>query len=412
MESQGQLDIALAESRMSALMKLREELVQQQPFKGISIGMALHVTKETAVLVKTLRDGGAHVFLTSCNPLSAQDEVIEALRSEKNISVFGKRGETKESYYANLHAVMKGISEAGKILLIDDGCDLISLLHQEYQSLTAKVLGACEETTTGVIRLRAMHADKALRIPVIAVNDNKTKHLMDNFYGTGQSTIDGILRSSGLLLAGKVFVVLGYGDCGKGVALRAKAMGAQVFVTEVDPFKALQAHYDGFQVVSLDEFLAQGDIFVTVTGCKHVIDEKHFQSLKDGAVLANAGHFNHEINVEALEKMASKKMRVRPYCDEYSLAEKKVFLLGEGRLVNLVCAEGHPSEVMSMSFCGQALACQYLVEHAEKLAAGVITLPSQIDGKIARLQLEALEITIDTLSAEQEMYLKSWQEGT
>lgn len=416
-----QIQIELAESRMGALMQVRKRFAKEKPFLGLAIGMALHVTKETAVLVRTLRDGGAKVFITGCNPLSTQDEIVGKLRQEEGVKVFGKRGETVDEYYGNIRRVIGLLKEMTndrmtndqkKILTIDDGCDLVTEIHKNHPELIPHIIGGCEETTTGVIRLRAMEKDLALKYPVIAVNDNKTKHLMDNYYGTGQSTIDGILRASNMLLAGKVFVVLGYGDCGKGVAKRARGMGCDVVVTEVDPFPAIQAKYDGFPVVLLAEALPIADIFVTVTGNIHVIDKQHFAKMKDGAMLANAGHFNHEINVEALERMASGKRRVRPYLDEYTINEKKLLLLGEGRLVNLVCAEGHPSEVMSMSFCGQALACEYLVKNVGKLSVGVHQLPSSIDDAIAKLQLDALGVKIDQLTEEQMKYLGSWEQGT
>lgn len=403
-------------------MAVRERFAKEKPFSGLAIGMALHVTKETAVLVRTLRDGGAKVFITGCNPLSTQDEIVEAIRHEENVKVFGRRGESVDEYYGNIRKVIDllksgqnskfKIQNSRFILTIDDGCDLVTEIHKNHPKLIPHIIGGCEETTTGVIRLRAMEKDVALKYPVIAVNDNKTKHLMDNYYGTGQSTIDGIFRATNILLAGKVFVVLGYGDCGKGVAMRARGMGAQVVVTEVDPFCAIQAGYDGFRVLSIDEAAKIGDIFVTVTGNIHVIDEQHFAKMKDGAILANAGHFNHEINIDALERLATSKRRVRPYLDEYVVNGKKLLLLGEGRLVNLVCAEGHPSEVMSMSFCGQALACEYLVKNAEKLSAGVHQLPGSIDDAIAKLQLDALGARIDILTDEQKKYLGSWEQGT
>lgn len=425
----GLLHIELAESRMAALLKLRDRFEKEKPFSGFAIGMALHVTKETAVLVKTLRDGGAKVFITGCNPLSTQDEIVEALRQENNVKVFGKRGESVKEYYENIQSVIlllkseiqntkyetnskSQIQNFKRIITIDDGCDLVTEIHKHFPELIPHIIGGCEETTTGVIRLRAMEKDGALKYPVIAVNDNRTKHLMDNYYGTGQSAIDGILRATNILLAGKTVVVSGYGDCGKGVAMRAKGMGARVIVTEVDPFMALQAHYDGYEILSMSEAAKIGDVFVTVTGNIHVIDAKHFQAMKDGAILANAGHFNHEINVEALEKMASKKRSIRQFVNEFSIGKKRLLLLGEGRLVNLVCAEGHPSEVMSMSFCGQALACEFLVKNQGKLTAQVHVLPTEIDDEIAKLQLQALGIALDDQTPEQRKYASSWEQGT
>ena len=405
---QGRMNIELAERSMGALMKVRARFTQERPFTGLTIGMALHVTKETAVLVKTLRDGGAKVIITGCNPLSTQDDVAAALVGEKNVEVFAHKGESNEEYYAFLREVLNFKPQ----ITIDDGCDLVTLLHQEFPDLLKDMIGGCEETTTGVGRLQAMMKDGALKVPMIAVNDNKTKHLMDNYYGTGQSTIDGLLRATNVLLSGKNFVVAGYGSCGKGLALRASGLGAQVIVTEVDAFCALQATMDGYRVMTMNEAARVGDIFVTVTGNINVIDAQHFDSMKDGAVLANSGHFNSEINLPVLEKKASGKRRVRPYLDEYTLGTKKIFVAGEGRLVNLVAAEGHPSEVMSLSFCGQALACEYLVKNKGKLKADVITLPVEIDQEISHMQLEVMGLHIDQLSDEQRKYLSSWQEGT
>lgn len=407
--AQGFLQIELAERRMGALLKVRERLSTEKPFAGLTIGMALHVTKETAVLVKTLRDGGALVSITGCNPLSTQDDVAAALAEEKGVSVFAYKGESKEDYYKYLNDVIASKPQ----ITIDDGCDLVTEIHQKHAGLLPGLIGACEETTTGVIRLQAMHRDSALKIPVIAVNDNLTKHLMDNYYGTGQSTFDGILRSTNLLIAGKIVVVLGYGSCGKGVALRAKGLGAQVIVTEVDPFRALQATMDGHRVMKMEDAAPLGDIFVTVTGNLHVIRYEHMERMKDGAVLANSGHFDCEIDLAALEKAAKGKRRVRHYLDEYQLPSgRTLYVAGEGRLVNLASAEGHPSEVMSLSFCGQALACEYLVKNKGALKPGVITLPSDIDETISHMQLEAMGLDIDVLTPEQENYLSSWEEGT
>lgn len=393
---------------MGALLTVRDRFKKAQPFKGLTIGMALHVTKETGVLVRTLQAGGAKVAITGCNPLSTQDDVAAAL-AEEGVFVWAYKGESREDYYKFLNAVL----EAQPDLTIDDGCDLISLIHKEHPHLLDKVIGACEETTTGVNRLRAMAKDGALKMPVIAVNDNKTKHLFDNYYGTGQSTLDGILRSTNMLFAGKTVVVLGYGSCGKGVAMRARGLGAKVIVTEVATVPALQAAMDGFAVLPIDEASAIGDLFITVTGNIHVIRMEHIERMKDGAIMANSGHFDHEIDVASLEKAAKRKRRVRHYLDEYLLKSGRVvFLAGEGRLVNLASAEGHPSEVMSLSFCGQALACEYLVAHRGTLPKEVITLPEEIDQKIAGLQLQAMDISIDTLTTEQVKYLSSWQEGT
>ncbi len=406
---QGRLNMEVAERRMSALMEIRTRYAKERPFQGLTIGMALHVTKETGMLVRTLRDGGARVAITSCNPLSTQDDVAAALAEEENVLVWAYKGETKEDYYTFIGAVI----DTEPQITIDDGCDLISVLHTKRKDLLPSVIGACEETTTGVIRLRAMKKDGALKIPVIAVNDNLTKHLFDNYYGTGQSTFDGILRSTNLLIAGKVVVVAGYGSCGKGVALRAKGLGANVVVTETDPFAALQAVMDGHRVLPMSEAAKVGDVFITVTGDKGVVRLEHIEAMKDGAVLANSGHFDNEVDVAALEKAAKRKRRVRHYLDEYLLKSGRiVYVAGEGRLVNLASAEGHPSEVMSMSFCGQALACEYLVKNKGKLPADVITLPKEVDEEIARLQLSAMGVKIDTLTPEQRKYLESWEEGT
>ena len=403
---QGRLNIELAESRMQALMKVKQRFEKEKPLKGIRIGLALHVTKETAVWVKTLMVGGADVAITGCNPLSTQDDVAAAL-AEEGVKVWAYKGETKEDYYRYLDYVIA----AKPNITIDDGCDLVSEIHKKYTQLIKDIIAGCEETTTGIIRLRAMERDKALKYPMIAVNDNKTKHLLDNFYGTGQSTIDGILRATNILFAGKNVVVCGYGSCGKGVSLRAKGMGSNVIVVEVDPFRALQASLDGFRVMPIKEAAQIGDIFITVTGNKNVIDIEHMKLMKDGAVLANSGHFDAEININELKKIA-KSRRVREFLDEYLINDKKIFICGEARLVNLAAAEGHPSEVMSTSFCGQALACEYAVKNKGKMLPKVIQLPEEIDNHIAELQLEAMGISIDTLTKEQKRYLESWQEGT
>lgn len=406
--AQGRLNLEIAERNMGALLTVRARFQKEQPFKGLTIGMALHVTKETGILVRTLKAGGAKVAITGCNPLSTQDDIAAAL-AEEGVLVWAYKGESREDYYTFLKAVVNAEPD----LTIDDGCDLISLIHKEYPHLLSKMIGGCEETTTGVNRLRAMAKDAALKMPVIAVNDNKTKHLFDNYYGTGQSTLDGILRSTNLLFAGKTVVVLGYGSCGKGVALRARALGSQVIVTEVATVPALQAAMDGFRVLPIAEAAPLGDLFVTVTGDIHVIRMEHMERMKDGAILANSGHFDHEIDVAALEKAAKRKRRVRHYLDEYLMTSGKVlYVAGEGRLVNLASAEGHPSEVMSLSFCGQALACEYLVKNRGKLPNEAITLPEEIDQQIAALQLTAMGLTIDTLTEEQVKYLGSWEEGT
>ncbi|MAE42804.1 adenosylhomocysteinase [Candidatus Woesearchaeota archaeon] len=404
---QGIMNIELAERNMSALMTIKKRFEKEKPLKGIKVGMALHVTKETAVLVKTLIAGGAEVAITGCNPLSTQDDVAAALAKEK-INVWGYKGESNEDYYRYL----KNIIEFKPHITIDDGCDLVTEIHSKYPELIPEIIGGCEETTTGIIRLKAMEKDNALKYPMIAVNDNKTKHLLDNYYGTGQSTVDGIIRATNILFAGKTIVALGYGSCGKGFAMRCKGMGANVIVTEVDNFCALQASYDSFKVMKMENACKIGDIFCTLTGNKHVIRTEHMKEMKDGAILANSGHFDIEIDIKGLKKIASSERRVRPFLDEYTLDGKKIFICGEGRLVNLAAAEGHPSEVMSTSFCGQALAVEYCVKNKGKLSAEVIQLPEEIDDEIAGLQLKAMEIVTDELTDEQKKYLASWQEGT
>ncbi|NYZ74301.1 adenosylhomocysteinase [Candidatus Micrarchaeota archaeon] len=403
---QGRLNIEYAERNMPLMLSIRKRFAKEKPFKGLCIGLALHVTKETAVLVRTLAAGGADVAIASCNPLSTQDDVAAALAAD-GVPVFAKKGESKEEYYKYINKVIDHKPD----ITIDDGCDLVNLLHTKRKDALAKVIGGCEETTTGVIRLRAMETDGALKYPVIAVNDNKTKHLLDNYYGTGQSSIDGILRATNTLIAGKSFVVCGYGDCGKGVALRAKGMGANVIVTEVDAFRAMQAVLDGYRVMPVAEAAVAGDIFLTVTGDKNVIRIEHIKMMKDGAILANSGHFDCEVDVSSMNK-TFKKRRIRPSLDEYDIGGKKVYLCGEGRLVNLAAAEGHPSEVMATSFAGQSLACKYIVKNKGKLKPGVIILPAELDNKIAELQLEVMGVRKDSLTAEQKKYLTSWEEGT
>lgn len=406
---QGRLNLEIAEKRMGALMEVRKEFVKTKPFSGLTIGMALHVTKETGILVRTLRDGGAKVAITGCNPLSTQDDIAAALAEEKDVLVWAYKGESKEDYYKFMTAVI----ETEPDITIDDGCDLVTEIHTKHPHLLEKMIGGCEETTTGIIRLQSMMRENALKCPMIAVNDNKTKHLMDNYYGTGQSTFDGVLRSTNMLIAGKTVVVLGYGSCGKGVAMRAQGLGAQVIVTEVDAFSALQAAMDGHRVMKMDDAAALGDLFITVTGNLNVIRIEHIEKMKDGSVMANSGHFDNEIDLKTLEEKASRKRRVRHYLDEYLMKSGRVvYVAGEGRLVNLASAEGHPSEVMSLSFCGQALACLHLVEHKGKMKPEVITLPPEIDDYISKLQLTAMGLGIDQLTEEQKKYLGSWQEGT
>lgn len=404
---QGLKNLEWAEIQMGALLKVRERFIKEQPLKGYRIGMALHVTKETAILVRTLIAGGAQVAIASCNPLSTQDDAAAALASE-GVRVYAYKGETREDYYRFIEEVIRFKPH----VTIDDGCDLISEIHTKYPELIKDIICGCEETTTGVIRLRAMEQDGALKYPVIAVNDCQTKHLMDNYYGTGQSSLDGILRASNVLISGKTLVVAGYGNCGKGVALRGKGFGANVIVTEVDPFCALQAKMDGFRVMPMAQAVVEGDLYVTVTGDLHVISMDHIRAMKDGAILANSGHFDNEVDVQGLEKAASAKRSIRPLFDEYVVDGKRVFLCGEGRLVNLACAEGHPSTVMALSFCDQALGVEYGIAHQDELEPKVYQLPPEIDQHVAELQLEAMDVRIDELTEEQKKYLSSWQEGT
>lgn len=404
---QGKRNIEWAESQMGALLRVKERFKKQKPLKGTRIGVALHVTKETAVLVKTLIAGGAEVAIASCNPLSTQDDVAAALAKE-GINVFAWKNETTKEYYDNMRQVIKFKPN----VTIDDGLDLVTMIHTKHKELLHNMIVGCEETTTGIIRARAMEKQGVLKYPIIAVNDNKTKHLFDNYYGTGQSVWDGILRASNVLIAGKTVVVNGYGSCGKGVSLRAKGLGANVIITEVDNFRALQAATDGFRMMPMKEAAKRGDIFVTVTGNKHIIRKEHFKLMKDGTILANAGHFDNEIDLKSLEKIAKRKRRIRPFFDEYTVGKRRIYVCGEGRLVNLAVAEGHPSTVMALSFCGQALAVEYGIKNKGKLPVEVITLPEGIDNHIASLQLQTLGIKKDSLTKEQKRYLNSWQEGT
>lgn len=405
---EGKLKIEYAEGSMGALLEVRKRFSKEKPFRGLRIGMALHVTKETAVLVRTLRAGGANVAIASCNPLSTQDDVASALAKE-GVQVFAYKGESKSDYYR----FIKNVIAIKPHLTVDDGGDLVSEIHNHHQNLIPNIIGGTEETTTGLIRLRAMEKDNALKYPIIAVNDNRTKHLFDNYYGTGQSALDGILRATNVLFAGKTIVIAGYGDCGKGIAVRAIGLGARVIICEVDPVRALQAHADGHSIMTMDSAAGKGDIFVTVTGNRDILSKRHFQKMKTGAILANAGHFDIEIDVKGLEKLAKRKRRVREMLDEYTLANgNKLFLAGEGRLVNLAVAEGHPSEVMALSFCGQALACEYLVKMRGKLLPAVHVLPDSVDQMIASLQLKSLRVKIDTPNTVQKKYGASWREGT
>ena len=404
----GRLRIEWAEQSMPVLRQVRERFMKEQPLKGIRLGACLHVTSETAVLMLTLKAGGAQVALCASNPLSTQDETAAALVQDYEIPTYAQKGEDHDRYYQHIAAVL----DTRPQVTMDDGADLISQLHGARKDLVADVIGGTEETTTGVIRLRSMEREGVLAFPVIAVNDADTKHLFDNRYGTGQSTIDGILRATNILLAGRTVVVAGYGMCGRGVAARAKGMGAHVIVTEVEPMRALEAVMDGFPVMPMASAARVGDVFVTVTGNTAVIRREHFASMKDGAILANAGHFNVEIELDELATLAKAQRNVRPFVDEFSLPTgRRVYVLGEGRLINLTAAEGHPAAVMDMSFSVQAL-CTSWAAGQRNLKAVVHPVPQSIDAEVARLKLTSMGIAIDRLTPEQARYLSSWQEGT
>ena len=408
LSKQGKLQISWAESRMPVLMKIKEDFEKTKPFKGLIIGAAMHVTKETAVLAKTLKAGGAEVALCASNPLSTQDDVAAAL-VEEGIKVFAWNGQSDEDYYWGINQVL----DFKPNVTLDDGGDLVNTIHTKRQELLKNIFGGQEETTTGVIRLKAMAKEKALKYPMFAINDTPTKGMFDNIYGLGQSTIDGILRATSIMITGKTFVVCGYGRCGYGLANVARGMGANIIVTEVEPVKALQAVMDGYRVMPLKEAAKIGDIFVTVTGDKHVIRKEHFELMKDGAIVANSGHFNIEINIEELESLAKSKREIRKHVEEYNLKNgKKIYLLGKGRLINLVAAEGHPSDVMDMSFADHALCCEYLVKNYKSLKPDVYNVPKEVDDKVAKLKLDSMEIKIDQLSDEQKKYLSDWKEGT
>lgn len=406
--NQGKMNIETAESHMGALMQIKKRFEKEKPLKGIRVGLALHVTKETAVLLRTLKSGGAEVAITGCNPLSTQDDVAAAL-AEEGFNVWAYKGETTEDYYQYLKYVIAFKPN----ITIDDGCDLVSEIHKNHKELIPSIIGGCEETTTGIIRLKAMQRDKALKYPIIAVNDNKTKHLLDNYLGTGESTWDGIKRGTNVLVSGKTVVVAGYGSCGKGVALRAKGMGAKVIVTEVNPFRALQALYDGYNVMKMDDACTVGDIFITVTGDIKVIKTRHIEKMKNNAIICNSGHFDVEIDYKALKSIAREVKEVRPLVEEFVLKNgNKIICLAQGRLVNLSLAEGHPSEVMDTSFCGQALAVEYCAKNKGKMPIKVIQLPEEIDNLIAKLKLDDYKVEIDELDEEQKNYLNSWEHGT
>jgi adenosylhomocysteinase len=400
--------IEWAGREMPVLKLIGERFRKEKPLRGVTLGACLHVTSETANLAIALKKGGANVFLCASNPLSTNDSVAASLVKDFQIPVFAIKGEDNKTYYKHLNNVL----DEKPNLTMDDGADLVGLLHSKRIENLKYVSGSSEETTTGIIRLRAMEKDKALKIPVLAVNDNMTKHLFDNRYGTGQSTIDGIIRATNMLLAGRSFVVIGYGWVGRGLAMRARGMGALVTICEVDPVRALEARMDGYQVMSIKKAIKNADILVTVTGNKHLVDEEHLKVAKDGIILANSGHFDVEINKEALKQLAKKVKKVRPMVEEYDLGNKKIYLLGEGRLINLAAAEGHPAAVMDMSFSGQALAAEYLWKNKGKLENKVYSLPSKLDREIAYLKLISEGVSIDKLTKEQDKYLRSWKEGT
>ena len=405
----GRLKIEWAELEMPVLRTIQKRFAKERPLEGIRVSACLHVTTETANLMRTIQSGGADVVLTASNPLSTQDDVAAALVSQFEIPTFAIKGETNTVYYKHLDAAL----DHNPHITMDDGADLVSTLHTKRREMLDNVVGGTEETTTGVIRLRAMANDGALNYPIIAVNDAMTKHLFDNRYGTGQSTLDGIIRATNTLLAGKSFVVVGYGWCARGLATRARGMGSNVIVTEVDPLKALEAVMDGFRVMPIAEAAREGNIFCTLTGDLNVIDKAHLEVMKDGAIISNSGHFNVEINLPALEEMSISKRLVRPFVEEYVQKDgRRIYILGEGRLVNLAAAEGHPASVMDMSFANQALSLEYMVKNADKLENTVYGVPVDIDQEIARLKLKAMGITIDSLTPEQEKYLNSWEHGT
>ena len=409
----GRQRIAWADTHMPVLAAIRERFAKERPLEGLGVAACLHITTETANLLRTLKAGGAVVNACASNPLSTQDDVAASLVRDEGIAAFAVKGEDTDTYFRHIDAVL---DERPK-LTMDDGCDLVSRLHQQRPQQVDGVLAGTEETTTGVIRLRAMEADGALRFPIVAVNDADTKHMFDNRYGTGQSTLDGVVRATNVLLAGKKLVVAGYGFCGKGVASRARGMGAQVLVTEVDPLPALEAVMDGFRVVTMDEAAREGDIFITVTGNRDVLRREHFDAMKDGAILANSGHFDIEIDLATLAEMAAERRQVRPFVEEFlvssgPLGERRILVLAEGRLVNLGAAEGHPAAVMDMSFANQALTAEWVVQNGSRLENRVYDVPPVIDREIARLKLETMRVDIDRLTPAQDEYLSSWKVGT
>ncbi|MBI2611150.1 adenosylhomocysteinase [Candidatus Gottesmanbacteria bacterium] len=409
LSSMGRKRVQWAKAHMPVVAKIAEDFSERKPFRGLTVAISLHVTKETAVLVEAISSGGARIALCGCNPLSTQDEVAAALSELPGVEVFAWRGQTNKEYYDCINDVL----EFSPDITIDDGCDLISQIHTNRRELIKKIRGGCEETTMGVNRLRAMEKDGALKYPVIAVNDAYTKYLFDNRYGTGQSTIDGILRATSVLFAGKTVVVVGYGWCGKGITMRSSGMGANVVVVEVDPIRALEAVMDGYRVMGMNEAAKVGDIFVTATGNTDVINLEHIKRMKNGVILANAGHLDREIKVSDLKKLARKVERINDVAEIYELdKDRKIYLLGEGRIINLVAAEGHPSEVMDTSFATQALSCEYINKNYKKLEPRVYITPREQDEKIARMKLESMGIYIDTLTSTQKKYLSDWREGT
>ena len=401
--------IEWAAREMPVIGQIRERFAKEQPLKGVRVGACLHVTTETANLMIALKEGGADIYICASNPLSTQDDVAAALVAEYGISTFAIKGEDNDTYYKHIDAVLDSKPQ----MTMDDGADIVARLHKDRTDLLQHIIGGTEETTTGVIRLRALAKDGLLKYPIIAVNEANTKHMFDNRYGTGQSTLDGIIRATNILIAGKNFVVAGYGWCGRGLASRARGMGAQVIVTEVDPLPALEAVMDGYRVMPMAEAAEIGDIFCTVTGDINVLDRHHMEAMKDGAIVANSGHFNDEINLIALAEMAESRREVRPFVEEFKLGNgKKLFVLGEGRLINLAAAEGHPASVMDMSFANQALSAEHMMNNHKNMPNDVYSVPREIDAEIARLKLAAMGMDIDTLTAEQEKYLTSWESGT
>jgi adenosylhomocysteinase len=401
--------IEWAAREMPVLRQIGERFAREKPLNGVRVGACLHVTTETANLMIALRNGGAQIALCASNPLSTQDDVAAALVAEYGIATFAIKGEDNATYYKHIDAVLDSKPQ----ITMDDGADIVARLHKDRTDLLEHIIGGTEETTTGVIRLRALAAEKKLRYPIVAVNEANTKHMFDNRYGTGQSTLDGITRATNILWAGKTVVVAGYGWCGRGVASRARGMGAQVVVTEIDPLKALEAVMDGFRVMPMADAALIGDFFITLTGDINVIDRHHMEAMKDGAIVANSGHFNDEINLVALETMAEGRRQVRPFVEEFRLGDgRKLFVLGEGRLINLAAAEGHPASVMDMSFANQALCSEFVVNQQGKLETQVYPVPVEIDQEIARLKLASMGVDIDTLTEEQHKYLTSWESGT